>query len=84
MYGRGDADAAVSMRGFLGLLEPIPRTCAKRRLAVTPRGRARGSSCSSPRGRFADHESSVLGSYAQVRRYLHAVGVPLRPAGEAG
>jgi fatty acid desaturase len=30
------------------------------------------------------HESTILGSYAQVLRHLHAVGVPLRPAGEAG
>jgi fatty acid desaturase len=30
------------------------------------------------------HESTVLGSYAQVLRHLHAVGVPLRPAGDAG
>jgi fatty acid desaturase len=33
---------------------------------------------------LAYHESSVLGSYAQVLRHLHAVGAPLRPAVDAG
>jgi fatty acid desaturase len=30
------------------------------------------------------HESSILGSYAQVLRHLHTVGVPLGPATDAG
>ncbi len=30
------------------------------------------------------HESSMLGSYGQVLRHLHAVGAPLRPAADAG
>ncbi|GAB2843426.1 hypothetical protein GCM10027176_53770 [Actinoallomurus bryophytorum] len=30
------------------------------------------------------HESTIFGSYAQVLRHLHAVGVPLRHATDAG
>jgi len=33
---------------------------------------------------LAYHESTVLGSYGQVLRHLHAVGAPLRPAADAG
>ena len=30
------------------------------------------------------HESSILGSYGQVLRHLHAVGAPLRPSADPG
>jgi fatty acid desaturase len=33
---------------------------------------------------LAYHETSILGSYGQVLRHLHAVGAPLRPAADAG